>query len=594
MFRYCIYTFLVLFMFCSCKNKNKHLLAEKIANKTDLSSQNQQYLVEQQKVLEDFFSLPQADSVDFALSNNMPLYSYNWSKEFYKENNFYPIWTNYNGLSEAGNKLYNILKADKQWAIISPLYRITVLDSLIQNKDSKNIELLMMDNYMLLAYHLDSGAYDLEARKINLPRKSISKKYVELLTKSLKDGNIDGPLEALNPSHILFKRLFQAYTTFISKNNLLPKDFNIRDYKTDSVGCMKDVAKALVYHKYLNDSTSKYSANVVAALKRFQKDGGLEADGTPGNNTRKALMRDYYDQYRILLLNIDRWRGTSIETLPEKYIWSNIPSFVVLGIERDSIKDIHNAVVGTPKTQTPNIISAIDKIVLFPEWSIPQSIIKNEMKGKSVGYLNKYKIYQNGKKINASQINWSKPVRMVQPSGMGNSLGIMKFLFPNKHSVYLHDTPSKSLFNNEVRAYSHGCVRVEKPLGFGAYILQLDGQAITLDSLDTLIKKRKSITFKLNKTLPIFIQYFTAFSDYNNKLHFYTDIYDIDEKAVNILYKTSMIYSAMPPPKPKIDSIALKKDSILKAQLKIKKDSISKLLKTQKVDSIATLDTIAQ
>lgn len=120
MFRYCIYTFLVLFMFCSCKNKNKHLLAEKIANKTDLSSQNQQYLVEQQKVLEDFFSLPQADSVDFALSNNMPLYSYNWSKEFYKENNFYPIWTNYNGLSEAGNKLYNILKADKQWAMISP------------------------------------------------------------------------------------------------------------------------------------------------------------------------------------------------------------------------------------------------------------------------------------------------------------------------------------------------------------------------------------------------------------------------------------------------------------------------------------------
>lgn len=580
-------------IFYACKHKNK-LIAKDLMNEDDNSALNREYIEKYQGILTDFYHLPQPDTIDVAKSDNYNLFAYNWGKSYYTKNNYYPIWTNYKGLSEIGNIILSILKDDKSWAIIPQLYPISQIDSALQNKDYKNVELLMMDAYMLLAYHLDSGAYNFERQKVRLPGKVNTNKYLDLLSSSLVHGDITKPLQSLAPVHSHYARLWKSYKEFVSQHSLEPKDFSIRDYKTDSSGCMKDVAKALIYHKYLNDSTSKIKSEVVSKLKRFQKDSGLEPDGTPGANTRKALLRDYYDQYRILLLNIDRWRGFGEEEFPDKYLWVNIPSFLVQGIENDSIKQQNNAVVGTPKTKTPILKSAMDKIVLFPEWSIPQSIIKNEMKGKSAAYLNKYKIYQNGKRITASQINWSKPVRMVQPSGYGNSLGIIKFLFPNQHSVYLHDTPSKALFDNEVRAYSHGCVRVEKPLSLAAYIFSLDGQMITQDSLDTLLKKHKSVNFKIKNPLPIFIQYFTAYTDQGGKLHFYSDIYDYDEIAVKKLYKQSLLDAALPPVTPKVDSLAIKKKDSLQnvAILKQKKDSIKK--NDEQVDlSVVPSDSLA-
>lgn len=588
-------TVTILVLCFSCKHKNK-LIAKGLLNDDDISSQNTAYIERYSSVLKEYFHLPQPDTIDIATSDSYNLFAYQWSKDYYSSHAYTPIWTNYKGLSEVGTMLLEFVKNDKKHALIPQLYPVTQIDEALTQQDYKNVELLMMDAYMLLSYHLDSGAYNFDKQKIRLPGKIMTSKYGDILHNSLKDGNIIQPLLDFSPTHSHYTRLWKSYTEYITNHNLTPKDFNIRDYKTDSAGCMKDVAKALIYHQYLTDSTAKIKSEVISNLKKFQRDSGLEADGTPGANTRKALLRDYYDQYRIFLLNIDRWRGASIENFPEKYIWVNIPSFIVQGIENDSIKKTNNAVVGTPKTQTPTLISAIDKIVLFPEWSIPQSIIKNEMKGKSTGYLNKYKIYQNGKRITASQINWSKPVRMVQPSGYGNSLGIIKFLFPNKHSVYLHDTPSKSLFDNEVRAYSHGCVRVEKPLSLAAYILTLDGKDIAQDSLDTLIKKHKSITFTIKDPLPIYIQYFTAYTDHTNKLHFYSDVYDYDELAIKKLYKQSLLEAALPPVKTKVDSIALrKKDSLQKVlSLKRTQDSLKKLSTINDSSLLPTADTLLQ
>ncbi len=574
------YTIVAILLVCfSCKHKNK-LIAKDLMNDDDMSSANRAYVEQYSKILETFYQQPQPDTIDVATSDGYLLYAYHWGRKYYTTHSYYPVWTNYKGLSEVGTIFFNILKEDKSWAIMPQLYPIAYLDSAIQRQDFKNVELLMMDAYMLLSYHLDSGAYNFEKQKIRLPGKVKTDKYIDLLSSSLRNGNIINPLQNLAPTHNHYKRLLNSYQNFVTQHTLTPKDFSIRDYKTDSIGSMKDVAKALIYHRYLNDSTAQIKSEVVSNLKRFQKDSGLEPDGTPGANTRKALLRDYYDQYRILLLNIDRWRGFSKDKFPERYLWVNIPSFVVQGIVNDSIMQQNNAVVGTPKTKTPIISSALDKIVLFPEWSIPQSIIKNEMKGKSAAYLNKYKIYQNGKRITASQINWSKPIRMVQPSGYGNSLGIIKFLFPNDHSVYLHDTPSKALFDNEVRAYSHGCVRVEKPLSLAAYIFALDQQAISQDSLDTLLKKHKSVIFKIKNPLSIYIQYFTAYTDLAGKLHFYSDIYDYDEIAVKKLYRQRLLEAALPPVLPKLDSLAMKKkDSIHKvALLKIKQDSLKKIM----------------
>ncbi len=122
-----------------------------------------------------------------------------------------------------------------------------------------------------------------------------------------------------------------------------------------------------------------------------------------------------------------------------------------------------------------------------------------------------------------------------QKGGGSNSLGLVKFIFPNKHAIYLHDTPSKRLFKSEIRAYSHGCVRVEKAMSLAEHLLTSDQNKYNLDSIYNSIRKRKEKPFKLNKTVPVYIYYFTTSVDENDRLTFYQDIYGIDRKLTHLL-----------------------------------------------------------
>jgi murein L,D-transpeptidase YcbB/YkuD len=216
----------------------------------------------------------------------------------------------------------------------------------------------------------------------------------------------------------------------------------------------------------------------------------------------------------------------------------------------DSLKRIHHIVIGKTTNQTPQLESKIRSIVVFPFWKVPYSIASKEILPavkRNAGYMakNNYKIYRNDHEVNPYGVNWkaikenSFPYQVIQQPGPGNSLGIIKFEFHNSYSVYVHDTPSKSLFKTDVRSYSHGCMRCEKPVDLAKTILDYDSvrrkrNDITADSLDSLLIDAKNYTIKLKNTIPIYVEYNTVVAD-RKQLIFHIDIYKREEEYLKIM-----------------------------------------------------------
>lgn len=345
-----------------------------------------------------------------------------------------------------------------------------------------------------------------------------------------------------------------ALKKFVSKNNISSNAINIRDPKTDSSGAVEDARKALVYHHYLVDSLKDSDRVYLAALKKFQRDNNLNGDGAIGRNTMKALERDNSKKFQLLAINADRWRKENIAKLLERYVWVNLPSFRMRIIEEDTVRLEKRVVIGkvTQKASTPILESAINQIVLWPTWTVPKDIVKREMKSfKGFDVIN-----ENG---------W---VRVIQPPGLNNALGTVKILFPNKYSVYMHDTPSKSLFNSDLRAASHGCVRCQDALEIAANLMMMDTFQITYDSLIILRDAEiKTKVFTLKHPIPVYFRYFTAEADFDGNLNFYADVYKRDKDMIDFIFNG-------------------KKPRITPGREKVYSDSVALSRKQKKMDSV--------
>ena len=206
------------------------------------------------------------------------------------------------------------------------------------------------------------------------------------------------------------------------------------------------------------------------AIKRFQISNSLSSDGIVGPGTRAALAGDAADKnsekITAVIANMEEWRWMP-RSLGATHFLVNIPSFSIVLTDKNQTVFEERVVVGAPSTQTPIFSKNMTAIVLRPEWNLPDSIkLTALLSGRSIegqGYV----VKRNGHTVDSSRVNWTKAnlseYTIYQPSGDDNALGLVKLLFPNKHSVYLHDTPSKSLFDESVRLFSHGCMRVRNP-----------------------------------------------------------------------------------------------------------------------------------
>jgi murein L,D-transpeptidase YcbB/YkuD len=276
-------------------------------------------------------------------------------------------------------------------------------------------------------------------------------------------------------------------------------------------------------------------------VKRFQSRHGLEPDGVLNKNTLAALSIPVEQRIEQIQINLDRMRRTNSVFEP-RHLRVNIPAFHLSVHEGDEIPLEMRVIVGSDENRTPMLDSQIEFVVFSPYWHIPLSIATKELLPKiqqDSNYLRKQNIevmrrFGNGlQTVNPSMINWHSPdgldYQLRQKPGPTNTLGLVKFIFPNPYSVYLHDTPTDNLFDRLTRTLSHGCVRVESPRELANYLLR-DQTAWSAERIESAMHAGQETHVPLKSPLPIHILYWTAWADAAGKVQFRKDVYGYDEK----------------------------------------------------------------
>ncbi len=284
-----------------------------------------------------------------------------------------------------------------------------------------------------------------------------------------------------------------------------------------------------------------YDEALVAAVKAFQESLGLNADGVIGPATVAALNGGSATTKEDIIANMERWRWEP-EEFGDFQVTVNIPEFRLWIMNKDEVHYTTRVVVGTPKHQTPVFNDEIEHIVVNPYWNVPASIAVNEIRPNLLanpGYLasQNMEMLYGGKVVNASTIDWSqtniRSFHIRQRPGERNALGRVKFLFPNQHDVYLHDTPSKSLFARSYRAYSHGCVRVENPMEFADALLAIEPD-MTGSALEAMFGDKERWV-NLENHIPVHISYFTLRVDADGQIRSYGDVYGANQRLIELL-----------------------------------------------------------
>ncbi len=306
---------------------------------------------------------------------------------------------------------------------------------------------------------------------------------------------------------------------------------------------LKDMA-LLPPEAALNPDSETLDPALSAALKQFQKLAKIKETGALDGATVTALNDRGSDRdLRRLTYNMERMRWLP-KNLGSKFVFVNTAAFQVSVMDRGSEIWRSRVIVGKPMNQTAAFHDEIETVVFNPSWGVPPSITANEYLPKlweDPGYLDREGIQvidSSGEVIPSSYIDWTAysgrvPFDIVQPPGRGNALGEIKFLFPNKHNIYMHDTPTKKLFAKDMRAYSHGCVRVQNPREFATVLL-----GWSRANVDKNTDSGVSQTVRLPAKVPVHITYFTAWPDKNGKILYFNDIYGRDqamEKAISAL-----------------------------------------------------------
>ena len=285
-----------------------------------------------------------------------------------------------------------------------------------------------------------------------------------------------------------------------------------------------------------------YDDILVEAVKGFQASAGLRSDGIVGKNTVSAMNSRGADPVETILLNMERWRWMP-RYLGDFYVRVNLPNYNLDVYRNDVVFHTTRIVIGKVGSQTPVFSDEIEHVVVNPYWNVPASIVRNELmpairKGSGLrGYQVYAKVRGRYRAIDPRSVNWRKvdarSIQVKQPPGARNALGEVKFLFPNQHDVYLHDTPSKSLFEREARAFSHGCMRVMNPWDFAEALLSNTDQ-VSAAALRKQVGGGENWV-NLDKHIPVHITYFTAWVDDSGDLQLRDDVYGLDKRLAAAL-----------------------------------------------------------
>ena len=369
-----------------------------------------------------------------------------------------------------------------------------------------------------------------------------------LLIESIKHKSLDYAFTKAKPAFNHYDRMLNAlkkYKDIVAQGGweTLPNFKSLKPGQSSSIvpALRERLAIEGDYVCDNNETGKRYKGCLVEAVKRFQARHGLEAAGFVGKMTRKALNESAEAKVAKLKLNLDRIKWIKRDN-DRYHIYVNIPSFHMYMYDDEEVIRSMRVITGRKGHETPIFYGRVRTIVLNPYWRIPPSIIRHETVPKlqkDPGYTNKKNIEihtgysEHSPKVDPHKVNWHKygrklpPYRFMQSPGEKNALGKVKYLFPNKYSVYMHDTNQRYLFVKDYRALSHGCVRLAKPFDLLETFAEIEPK-IDHERSKKILEENKKTPYRLSKSIPVDIVYLTALVGKDGTVMFYDDVYGYD------------------------------------------------------------------
>jgi murein L,D-transpeptidase YcbB/YkuD len=459
-------------------------------------------------------------------------------KGFYARREMQYAWFVSDTLSESANSFLALVNSDDTLHTIVSGLREGVEEPVERrSRDIAEVELLLTANFYRFAQDEYEGLVqtDLNALDWYIPRRK--KDADRLLDSLLKSGMDLSMLEPVHPQYKALKKhskLYHALEAEAWEPIVLPKKVRkiTPGQRSASIPSIRERLVKLGDHAAIDSvpDADLYDSTLVNAMKEFQARHGLIDDGVIGDGVLAAMNVHPRERLKTLLMNMERLRWMP-ERTDEDLILVNIPEFKLHVLEDGKETMNMEVVVGNEATRTVIFSDTISYIVFSPAWTLPKSIIKNEI----LPELEKDPDYLESKDMEIIGGTEELPLIRQRP-GEQNALGRVKFMFPNSYNIYLHDTPAKSLFNREERAFSHGCIRVSRPLDLAKYLLRKE-DAWTEDSIKASMDLPEEAIVPLKEKRPVMIAYFTAWVDARGKLNFRNDIYGHDARLAREIFQ---------------------------------------------------------
>ena len=495
-------------------------------------------------------------------------------QDLYQRNGYMPLWFDNKGTkNQALLELFNTIRSDitldKKSKILQQSQALEqTISSLKIREMNRELQLDLQLSALYrsyLGYHIYGGIswWGFQQKLTSLRRKKIAANWVTNNPQyDIADLMLRYPLSHVismtTPSSFNYHQLLNELSRLRSVQNQggwkkIPNSSQLRYGKSGSV--VKQLIERLRSEgDYSCQHTGKvytYDTCLKKAVKQFQKRHGLYPSGKFNKPTRNKLNLSVEWKIKKILLNLDR-----IKRLPnqveDRYIMVNIPDFRLYYKEYGEEKLNMRVIVGDKTHHTPVFSNKVSFIVLNPYWIIPDSIVQKEMIPnllknpdylKQQGYEVRKDYLLSRPAIDTSEIDWAKVLRnrqtkkykFMQPPGPKNALGKIKFKFPNQFAVYLHDTPTKKLFNKSRRAFSHGCIRIADPKALLATFAPHE-PSVNYKRAKRVLKGKKKTQLNLSQHVPVHIVYLTAWINSDGLLHYRDDIYNYDSKQHRASY----------------------------------------------------------
>jgi murein L,D-transpeptidase YcbB/YkuD len=476
---------------------------------------------------------------------------------FYRDTGYEPIWTSGSDEHQARiTALFQAIQHADDHGLPANAYDTAALEAQMRGIDSPRdlgrVEVELSRLFLTYARQIQTGILTPAAVDDGIKREVPLRDRTELL-KSFAEAQPAPFLRTLPPKSAEYARLMReklrlervraegGWGPTVQAGSLRPGDQG---------QAVIDLRNRLVAMGYMDRSaTQTYDESIQRAVQNFQTNHGLTADGVAGGDTIEQINAPVEDRLQSIIVAMERERWMNIER-GDRYVWVNLTTYSARIVDGGKVTFETRSVVGQNLSthRTPEFSDTMEHMVINPSWYVPRSIIVSEYLPalqRNSGAAGHLVITDARGRVVSRATDFSRytarnfPFDMRQPPGQGNALGLVKFMFPNQYNIYLHDTPSKSLFNRETRMFSHGCIRLQQPFEF-AYTMLAPQEEDPKAFFQSVLNTGQETKVELDQPVPVHLVYRTAFTDTRGEMNFRRDMYGRDGRIWSALQATGV------------------------------------------------------